>query len=262
MRVDRLAEFVKLCQRHNSDIDYTTAYDLCKAQHSHASGKKEGDVTIITSLFDRWYTSIKAGTPDYSVYNSPYYIADLWACWNLYSRRYLRDITSKRSLDGISVLDDMKDVEVIADLGNGVGLTTQMIKELFPTADVYATNIDISYQYNIASELATNFTMLPDLSHLNKQTDLIFASEYFEHFDRPIEHLNFIMSIQRPRYMIVANGFNGDAIGHFDTYFHLDHIYTSKQMNSLFNHSMIRHGYQMVKTKMWNNRPTYWKFNK
>jgi trans-aconitate methyltransferase len=164
-------------------------------------------------------------------------------------------------MHGISVVDDMDNVNVIVDLGNGIGLTTKKIAEIFPSASVYATNIEVSYQYKIASELATScgFTMMSDLKDMPLQADMMFASEYFEHFDRPIEHLDYIMSLQKPRYMIIANGFNGDAIGHFDTYFHMDKSYSSKEMNKLFSACMIRHGYKRVKTRLWNDRPQYYK---
>ena len=111
----------------------------------------------------------------------------------------------------------------------------------------------------MAKDLAKQygFTMLPDHTSLNN-VDLIFASEYFEHWDNPITHLEDILMNTKPRYLLLANAFTQDAIGHFNEYYHNGVTYSKGQMNKLFNKTMKKWGYKKIPTKCWNTRPAFW----
>ena len=89
--------------------------------------------------------------------------------------------------------------------------------------------------------------------------DLIFASEYFEHFEKPIEHLSDVLRNIDPRYMLIANTFNGKAVGHFNSYVHHNKKYDGKTISKMFNDTLRQHGYEKIETNCWNNRPNYWK---
>ena len=96
--------------------------------------------------------------------------------------------------------------------------------------------------------------------HKNIKTDLIFASEYFEHIEKPIEHLSDILKNCNPKYLLLANTFNQPAIGHFIEYSHKGKKYIGKTISKMFNETLKENGYMKIKTKLWNQRPNYWKY--
>lgn len=212
----------------------------------------------IKYLENKWYESLKT-SPDYSVYNDPYYLCDIWVCWVMYSRKSLLSIKSPKSLVNKSVVDYMGDIRGVIDLGCGLGYTTAGLREIFNKSDVYGTNIKDTWQYELCKSISDkyDFKIVTDIFN-PKNIDLIFASEYFEHIENPIEHLNDLINRYHPKYFIIANGFNGRAIGHFNYYIHQSNKYGSKQMSLMFNKSMRIMGYKKIETKIWNNRPSLW----
>ena len=48
------------------------------------------------ALAARWYASLDAGRPDFTIYDDPVYLAEAFLCWREYSRKYLRAL---RGLD-------------------------------------------------------------------------------------------------------------------------------------------------------------------
>jgi SAM-dependent methyltransferase len=211
-------------------------------------------------LETRWYESLMTGTPDYSVYDADYYLAELWACWVIYSRRYLREMEKTTSLSPVGVLGDINP-SVIVDVGCGFGYTTASLKQLFPHAKVYGTNLPNTLQYRVASRMAEmyDFTLVPDVSFVPEQADLVFASEYFEHFPEPIAHLESIIAAIKPKSWLIANAFTARAIGHFTSYSVNGAPTSGKMTSTAFANTLKNHGYVKVKTKLWNNRPSYWK---
>ena len=212
---------------------------------------------------DRWYRSIDLGNPDYSIYDDQYILSDIWACWVRYSRSYLRMINDAKSLSGISIVNDMKDVKVIADLGNGFGYTTAALKEMFPQAKVYGTNFEGGTQWKVTSINAERhgFTMVSDISHIPDRVDVVFASEYLEHIYDPVCHMDEIHKKLNPRYLILANSFGTKSIGHFDSYINNGEKIDGKKIGRVLNTALRNMGYVKVKTKCWNNKPSYWKHN-
>ena len=62
---------------------------------------------------------------------------------------------------------------------------------------MFGTNLDGTLQMSVARTMAADydFTMAGDPNDLAGPTDLVFASEYFEHIDAPISHLDMILEI-------------------------------------------------------------------
>lgn len=211
-------------------------------------------------LETRWYESLLTGTPDYSVYDADYYLAELWACWVIYSRRYLREMEKTTSLSPLGVLGD-SNPSVIVDVGCGFGYTTASLKQLFPRARVYGTNLPNTLQYRVASRMAEmyDFNLVPDVSFIPERADLVFASEYFEHFPEPIAHLESIIDAIGPKSWLIANAFTARAIGHFTSYSVGGSQANGKMTSKAFANTLRSRGYEKVKTKLWNNRPSYWK---
>lgn len=210
---------------------------------------------------DRWYKSIDLENPDYSIYDDQYILSDIWACWVRYSCSYLRMINDAKSLSSISIVNDMKDIKVVVDLGNGFGYTTASLKQMFPQAKVYGTNFENGTQWKVASINAERygFKMVPDVSHILDRVDLVFASEYFEHIQDPIAHMIEIHKKVDPRYLIIANSFGTKSIGHFDNYINNGEKIDGKKIGRVFNMTLRKIGYEKVETKCWNNKPSYWK---
>ena len=214
-----------------------------------------------TKLLKRWYESLEQGNPDYSVYDDPAYFFDLIVCFLEYSRHYLRTIVNPKSFDGDSSLFNyFEKINTVVDLGCGMGYTTAFIKCIFEDSNIYGTNIKDTLQYPFAESLGqkTGFSLVESVSEINEDIDLIFASEYFEHFERPMEHLNEIIKNGNPKYLFIANSFNTIAIGHFREYKHGDEIILQDKMARRFSRYLIDMGYKKIKTKVWNGKPTLW----
>lgn len=218
---------------------------------------------------DRWYKSLAGGRPDYDMYKDDEYLAEVWACWSVYSRSYLKNIARKGSLtNGRSILDDLRDVDVITDLGCGCGFTTASLKQLFPSAEVFGTNIEGSDQFKLAKAVGdvVGFDVSPEPPA--KTDGLVFASEYFEHFVAPLEHLRYVLDVTKPSAMLVANAFSGRAVGHFDMYDVGEEnrgfgFKSGKKegrfVQAEFAKIMRCKGYVLMDTCLWNNRPAYWR---
>lgn len=217
----------------------------------------------LLNLETRWYQSLENGNPDYTIYDDQYILSDIWACWVRYSRAYLTSINSEKSLFGKSIISDMSDIKVVADLGNGFGYTTATLKQFFPDAKVYGTNFKNGIQWKLASKNAEryDFKMAETVDEIDESIDLIFASEYMEHIEKPVDHLVEIVTKKKPRYFIFANSFGTRSIGHFNSYICNNKIIEGKSVSRFFNTTLRSMGYENIKTKCWNNKPTYWKRN-
>ena len=231
-----------------------------------------GDLSARNNLRDfmklevQWYDSLELNTPDYSVYGHKDYLSDLWACWVVYSRQYLKAIIKTNSLDGEkSALSLFQNVNSVLDLGCGLGYTTAALNQIFQ-CPTYGTNLEDTIQYAFCEKLATvyDFNIITDTKEL-KKVDLVFASEYFEHILEPIEDLKTVLKLQ-PSYLIIANAFNAIATGHFNKYIvHSDGSFTdlenripNNKIGKLFNKELRDNGYVKIQTKLWNNRPSIW----
>ena len=252
--------YAKLVKNINVEKFCTLAKQAEKYYNN--SKYERNELRFLQSLEERWYESLKKNKPDYSIYDEKYYVADLWACWKIYSRKYLKTICKSNSLGAKSILADLDNISICVDLGCGLSYSTATLKELFPSAQVYGTNLKSSPQFLFNRQLGQKykFSIIENVHKINKNIDLIFASEYFEHFQNPIEHLDIILS-KNPKYLIIANAFGSKSIGHFDIYYHGNKKIENKKMGRYFNDYLRFKGFILQKTKCWNNRPAYWKFN-
>lgn len=210
----------------------------------------------LEALCRQWWDALDKGTPDYSVYASEDYIEDTRICYETLSKVFLSDIVK------YGVVDDMEDVNTVVDLGCGIGLSTAHLKRIFPKARVVGTNIEGTPQTEVARIFGEKegYEVLP----LEKvgHADLVFASEYFEHFYKPIVHLaDVLFALEKPRYFLISNRFVTPyrSIGHFPRYEDEDEQWSGVMMNFLFNNAMSKAGYGIVKTSLPGQRPAYWK---
>ena len=252
-RKDGLQFFYKLLQA----IEIKNAEQIVSASNSVL---KTGADELLTQLEQDWYESLATGYPNYDLYDTDNYLAEVWYCYETYSKKYLREIQKERSLPPFGIYAQNKNAQLIVDLGNGLGITSAALTEMFPAATVIGTNVPNSSQYKMAQILANQygFTMVSGADEIKQQADLLFASEYFEHFQNPIEHLLHVIENLKPKRMLIANTFTNNATGHFNFYVYQDQEINGKTMSRLFNATLRSLGYKKVITKMWNNRPAYW----
>lgn len=258
-----LYNFLSLCDKYKKiDIDY--AYNLTLNTIKYYKGSKFNREMLrnLQEIEAKWYESLEKGSPDYSLYNSDYFMCEMWACWIVYSSGYLKKIAQTNKLsNGTSILQDLYDVKSIVDMGCGFGHTTGEWKRLIPSASVYGMNLRDTFQFNIAERTGQEkgFKMVGDIKEIGKNMDLVFASEYFEHIEKPLEHLLEVITVLKPKVFIIANSFGSKSMGHFNEYIVNNQKVSNKSIGRLFNKLLRDNDYYMVKTKLWNNRPTYWR---
>lgn len=218
-----------------------------------------GELRRYQELENKWYESLQQGKPDYSVYSNNDIIPDIWSCWAVYSRQYLLNITSPKSLDSKSIIDDMGKVRRVVDLGCGISYTTASLSRIFPAAQVIGTNVENSTQYKIGLRLSKifGFKIVGSVQQI-QNADVIFASEYFEHWEKPIDHLLDVLKL-KPKALIIANAFSAKSLGHFNQYVFNGERYTGNEISKMFNNTLQENGFAKIKTNCWNNRPNYWK---
>jgi SAM-dependent methyltransferase len=229
--------------------------------------------TRVDPLEIRWYESLRKKTPDFSVYADDDYVAEVWACFVLYSRTFLRLIRTPPPgrADWPGITSDFPSPKRVADLGCGIGWSTAELKEMFPSADVVGTNVE-GIQSRIAREegARAGFRVVSNLEDVGT-SDLVWACEYFEHFEQPIDHLREVLRILNPSALIYAAPFGSQSIGHFIRY----DIAGDPRQGTLFgdgrrqengegtcrafHDELIRQGFSQVITGLWNDTPEYWR---
>lgn len=195
-------------------------------------------------LEDKWYASLPE--PDYSVYNHKYYFTDVFYCWWNYSRKYIKQLATLNLTP-----------TVVVDVGNGVGYSTRQLKQIYPNARVIGTNMKDTLQYEFNNRYAKDhgYEMTGELT---EECDLIFASEFLEHIQSPLECLDTFIKL-KPKYIVLANSFNTHSVGHFTSYLINGQSIDQSKVSRIANAHLRANGYSQVKTGFWNNKPTVWK---
>lgn len=253
---DALTEFISAYRLVHPHVDQEKARHLIEETIAYYGGnlKQREEVRYLQGLEVKWYKSLDSEKPDYSGYADQYYFTDLWACWSIYSRGYIRAIRSN-----VSLMTNLSDVRGVLDLGCGIGYTTTALMELFPFAKVFGTNLSGTDQFEFCKFMASikGFSIVAGATDIADTIDLVFASEYFEHIEAPLDHLGELLDL-KPRFIITANAFGAISYGHFRHYIVNGEKVVCTDLPRLFADRMRSNGYAKEKTGFWNNRPTVW----
>ena len=212
--------------------------------------------SIYRSMYKRWYSSVEAKRPDFGVYGEDIYIAEAWDCWKGHSKKALKQLSG-------NVLEQIKrlSVQTVYDLGCGIGLTTSALAQMFDGCRIVGTNHPGTGQYRLAEDYGRSygFELQKDIHAVKSPGPaMIFASEYFEHFEAPIDHLNDVLSSPNLVAIIFANTFNQPAIGHFPNYLIDSKRVEGRTVGRSFSKALKAAGFSKVNTGFWNNRPGVW----
>jgi SAM-dependent methyltransferase len=245
-----LRDFLRLAEPETSRLGVA---DLASEAISGAASLRSAGHPAppgIAEMEARWYASLAAGTPDWTVYDDDAYLAELWRCWLVYSRSYLRNMRQQNLIPA--------DGQTVADLGCGFGFTTAVWAQL-TRGRVTGTNLPGTAQMRMAQTVAGayGFRMAGQLSEVGP-VDVVFASEYFEHIQAPLDHLADVLATLQPRVLWAANAFTARSTGHFPRYLVNGHPADGRKIARLFAGALQRAGYVPVKTRLWNTRPGCW----
>ena len=246
------------------DIDYAKTI-IKDTKKFYSAPKHESMPVYVSKLQNAWYKGIIDKNFDFSVYDDDYYFTDIFCCWDIYSRKYLNTLIKPNLLNLLyktSIYEFIKDdVKTVVDLGNGLGFSTAYLKQIFKNADVYGTNLKNTKQWLITNELGKNYSykMIEDEKNLS-EIDFVFASEYYEHILDCVDDVINLINSSNPKIMYLGNSFNTQSVGHF-TYYEskfLGKRIDQSKISRVFNNILREYGYENVKTKNWNNKPTLW----
>jgi hypothetical protein len=183
-----------------------------------------------------------------------YYVAKLWHQFSRKSRADLQHIaTGSYGKKPTPLTDQIPHLKCIVDLGCGVGYTPTIFKELFPNASVYGTNTKGAKQYAWCQKMAyeNRWELVPDASVIPQKADMVFASNYFQNTEKPVEHLIEIMAKLRPWICVIANAFSGD-------YVHNLKAVSAVEISTMFNNQMAGMGFKKQKHKCASSRAEIW----
>lgn len=232
---------------------------------SYYSGSIDLRQTSLHPIEEAWYASVHRGDPDYSLYGAPYFTSEMWACWKFYSSKFLRTMHKGILQEyGMSLSELMTGtIDTVLDMGNGVGLTTSALKEIYPDSTVYGFNLDGTDQYRIAEENARvhDFHQISDLQLVEGTRPMVWATEFFEHIVSPLDLVTELHETVRPSVWVIANSFGSRSMGHFETYYIKGRPVGGKAIGRKFNDHLRRLGYEKLETGYWNSRPTVWTYS-
>jgi SAM-dependent methyltransferase len=252
------------------DVDPEKAYRIIQEGikfHRSTKARPSPLPLYLKNLETRWYAGFTpdqgSNIPDYHIYDDDYYFTDLWICWAVYSRNYLRSLVKAGMVaPDWSVYRLCRSARGVLDLGCGIGYTTAALSQIFSERYIAGTNLQETKQYKFCEDMAYRygFDLVPDISAITRPIDLVVAFEYFEHIIDPLGHLQNIIDQLHPQVFYVANSFNTRSPGHFTSYKMESGLgfYDQKVISRRFNQTLITNDYRKVKTKMWNNKPMVW----
>lgn len=203
-----------------------------------------------TEYLEIWKKSLEQNKPAYHLYDNNFFLVASFICWKKYSRKYINLLYNTEITKNL--LDDCND---IIDVGNGLGYSTQLLRELFK-GRISCIQLPNTEQYKYNLKLGNNIKSLEEII----TADCFIAFDFMEHIYEPIDYLDIILS-KKPKLIILANSFGTDAVGHFREYKVRDEMINEKKISRIFNKHLRDNDFELLKLKFWNNRPCVWRKN-
>lgn len=203
-------------------------------------------------MTEKWYKSLENNDPDYSIYDDDFFLYASLNCYKKYSRKYIIQLFKNPISRKL-----INDCFTIIDMGNGLGYSTKHIQASLDQERmhiVYGNNIENSLQYKYNNMLGNSMLKL-----VNQHTDCFIFFDFMEHIENPIEYIDRLICLHKPKLLIFANSFNTHCIGHFNEYKHNNEIIDQKKISRLFNKAIRDKGFEKVECGFWNNRPMIFK---
>ena len=215
---------------------------------------------IFRKLSEKWYDDIKHENTRniYDIYNHDYYFIDVFNCFVIYSRNYIKRLIKS------SYFAELRNAKVVVDIGCGISYSTCLLKQIFSEAKVYAINLKDTKQWAFCKIMSerNGFHLVESIDEIKESVDILWASEYFEHIKNPIDHVDDIIRKLNPKHMIIANSFNTWGMGHFEHYkVPGNKIVKQDEINGMFNRFLLKKQYEKIKCDLWNDIPLVWKRN-
>ena len=98
------------------------------------------------------------------------------------------------------------DFETVFEAGCGGGYVTEFIKQQFPTAEIYAMDINeekLSLAKARIKDVQFSVGTIYDINHQDNAFDLVISNQVIEHLDDPLSALEELMRIAK-RYVIIS----------------------------------------------------------
>lgn len=183
----------------------------------------------------------------FSFYDSKEYLYTTIMCYIDWTRDMV--IRTRNFADKMSI-----NPKTIIDHYNGCGLSTLMLKELFPSSEVYyytdcKKQEGLMNYFNGALEL--NYKVNP---HILSKYDLVCSFATIEHYERPIEFWSTSLASIADKNIIFTADFTTIGAGHFKEYKVDEQILEGKQMSRFFNKYLKENNFPII-WKGWNARP-------
>ena len=164
-------------------------------------------------LYKIWEEGLKNNNPSYFVYDDIAYMDEAFDCWKTYSRKYIKNFAKYLKDVNNLYTTELKKINCILDLGCGIGYSTVALSEVFKNSRIIGTQLSSSKQFEVCKYLEAQYKNISFVSSeqnttLNEKIDVIFASEFFEHFEYPINLLIELINAYNPKYFICANSGN------------------------------------------------------
>lgn len=254
------AQHAKLFYASLTRAGISQAEDLARGAVATEQYRRTGRGTDpMLPLHTHWYESIDAGRPDWGVYDDPRYLMECHSCWIQMARRCFTELLRPGKQGAAADLLAPASGGTVYDLGCGIGMGTAVFAELYPSAKVVGTNLPDTQQMRVAKAVRdltrTDFELAAEPT---EHAEIVFASEYFEHFTAPAEHLSDVLAVTTPRVIIHASTFTKPAVGHFNSYLHLGQELRGPQTARAMSLTLTERGYQRLSLGFWNNRPQVW----
>lgn len=205
----------------------------------------------------------KSNYTDFSIYQHPDYIYDMFVCYHFVSKASITNMLSYFKKNNITYTDF-----TYLDDYNGVGLTTLHLLNEIKAKNIFFFNNNqeqISTFKKLCEKYKFDFPANEyDSCDSSNKYDVVISLETAEHYKEPLEYAKQLVK-KTNKYLIYSSGFNKLFPGHFPTYTIQDEyvLFSKKREVSIKTAGRIVNKYLKdnldLVYKGWNGKPTIYR---